>query len=187
MQRQKEINQRAFCRDRVYIFMQKLKCPNCGKTMTCKGAGGKKKKYMYYHCTDCKLYLREDLIEEQVMPLIMNLIEYDMTVKKYFAPVLADKKEKNTDKLDKEISTLKNQKNRIKEAYLKEIVSVDEFSQEYKIIDEKLDLLEQKRLEIIDINKQSFSPQKLMADRDVGEVKTNFPRANNQTNESRNV
>ena len=42
---------------------------------------------MHYHCTDCKLYLREDLIEEQVMPLIMNLIEYDMTVKKYFAPV----------------------------------------------------------------------------------------------------
>ena len=171
VQRQKEINQRAFCRDRVYIFMQKLKCPNCGKTMTCKGAGGKKKKYMYYHCTDCKLYLREDLIEEQVMPLIMNLIEYDMTVKKYFAPVLADKKEKNTDKLDKEISTLKNQKNRIKEAYLKEIVSVDEFSEEYKIIDEKLDLLEQKRLEIIDINKQSFSPQKLMEDRDVEKEK----------------
>ena len=44
VQRQKEINQRSFCRDRVYIFMQKLKCPNCGKTMTCKGAGGRKKK-----------------------------------------------------------------------------------------------------------------------------------------------
>ena len=52
--------------------------------MQCKGAGGKKKKYMYYHCIDCKTYLREDLVEEQVMPFIMNLIEYDMTVKKYF-------------------------------------------------------------------------------------------------------
>ena len=171
VQRQKEINQRAFCRDRVYIYMQKLKCPKCGKIMQCKGSGGKKKKYMYYHCTDCKLYFREDLIEEQVMPLIMNLIEYDMTVKKYFYPVLADKKERNTDKLDKEISTLKNQKSRIKEAYLKEIVSVDEFSQEYKVIDEKLELLEQKRIEVIDINKQSFSPQKIMADRDVEKEK----------------
>ena len=74
---------------------------------------------MHYHCTDCKLYLREDLIEEQVMPLIMNLIEYDMTVKKYFAPVLADKKEKNTDKLDKEISTLKNQKKQNKRSIFK--------------------------------------------------------------------
>lgn len=93
VQAQKEKNQRAFCRDRVYIFMQKLICPKCGKLMTCKGSGGKKKKYMYYHCTDCKLYLREDLIENVTMDLIMNLVEYDMTVKQYFFPVLADKKE----------------------------------------------------------------------------------------------
>ncbi len=171
VQRQKELNQRAYCRDRVYIFMQKLKCPKCGKAMTCKGAGGKKKKYIYYHCENDRLYLREDLIEEQVMPLIMDLIEYDMTVKKYFYPVLADKKERNTEKLDKEISTLKTQKSRIKEAYLKEIVDVNEFSQEYKAIDEKLNLLEQKRLETIDLNKQSFSPQKIMADRDVEKEK----------------
>ena len=106
VQRQKEINQRAYCRDRIYIFMQKLVCPKCGKTMTCKGAGGKKKKYMYYHCDDCKLYIREDLVEQEIMPLIMSLIEYDMTVKKYFYPVLADKKESDTSKLDKEISSL---------------------------------------------------------------------------------
>ena len=101
----------------------------------------------------------------------MDLIEYDMTVKKYFYPVLADKKERNTEKLDKEISTLKSQKARIKEAYLKEIVDVNEFSQEYKAIDEKLNLLEQKRLETINLNKQSFSPQKIMADRDVEKEK----------------
>ena len=171
IQLQKEKNQRAYCRDRVYIFMQKMKCPKCGKIMGSKGTGGKKKKYMYYHCSDCKIYLREDLIEEQVMPMIMDLIEYDMTVKKYFYPVLADKKEKNTDKLDKEINTLRNQKSRIKEAYLKEIVDVEEFSKEYKAIDEKLELLEQKRIETIDLNKQSFSPQHLMADRDVEKEK----------------
>ncbi len=48
VQSQKEKNQRAFCRDRVYIFMQKLLCPKCGKIMQCKGSGGQKKKYMYY-------------------------------------------------------------------------------------------------------------------------------------------
>lgn len=98
-----------------------------------------------------------------------NRIWYDS--KKYFYPVLADKKEKNTDKLDKEINTLRNQKNRIKEAYLKEIVDVEEFSKEYKVIDEKLELLEQKRIETIDLNKQSFNPQHLMADRDVEKEK----------------
>ena len=171
VQIQKEKNQRAYCRDRVYIFMQKMICPKCGKIMQCKGTGGKKKKYMYYHCTDCKIYLREDLIEEQVMPMIMDLIEYDMTVKKYFYPVLADKKERNTAKLDKEISSLQSRKNRIKEAYLKEIVDVEEFSKEYKEVDEKLNLLEQKRIEAIDLNNQTFSPQHLMVYRDVEKEK----------------
>ena len=171
VQLQKEKNQRAYCRDRVYIFMQKMVCPKCGKIMNSKGTGGKKKKYMYYHCMNCKTYLREDLIENLVMPLIMDLIEYDMTVKKYFYPVLADKKERNTQKLDKEISSLQNQKNRIKEAYLKEIVDVDEFSKEYGVIDEKLKMLEEKRLNAIDLNKQTFSPQHLMADRDVAKEK----------------
>ena len=171
VQRQKEINQRTYCRYRIYIFMQKLVCPKCGKTMTCKGAGGKKKKYMYYHCDDCKLYIREDLVEQEIMPLIMSLIEYDMTVKKYFYPVLADKKEKDTSKLDKEISSLQSQKNRIKEAYLKGIVQVEDFSEDYKIIEEKLNALEQKRLETIDLNKQTFNPQHLMADRDVEKEK----------------
>ena len=82
---------------------------------------------------------------------------------------------------------MQNQKNRIKEAYLKGIVQVEDFSEDYKVIEDKLNVLEQKRLETIDLNKQSFSPQKLMADRDVGEVKTNLPRANNKINESRNV
>ena len=171
VQAQKEKNQRAFCRDRVYIFMQKMICPKCGKIMQCKGTGGNKKKYMYYHCADCRIYLREDLIEEQVMPMIMNLIEYDMTIKKYFYPVLADKKERDTAKLDKEISSLRNQKSRIKDAYLKGIVDVEEFSEEYNIIDEKLNLLEQKRIEAIDANKQTFNPQHLMADRDVEKEK----------------
>ena len=171
VQIQKEKNQRAFCRDRVYIFMQKMICPKCGKVMQCKGSGGKKKKYMYYHCNECKIYLREDLIENLVMPFIMDLIEYDMTVKKYFYPILADKKERNTEKLDKEISSLQSQKNRIKDAYVKGIVDVEEFSGEYRVIDEKLTLLEQKRIESIDINKQTFNPQHLMADRDVEKEK----------------
>ena len=171
VQVQKEKNQRAFCRDRVYMFMQKLICPKCGKIMTCKGAGGKKKKYMYYHCTECKLYYREDLIEQVTMPLIMDLIEYDMTVRQYFFPVLADKKEKNTEKLDKEIANLKNQKNRIKEAYIKGIVEVNDFSEDYRVIEEKLNLLEEKRIQSIDLNKQTFSPQQIMADRDVEKEK----------------
>ena len=42
VQKQKEKNQRSYCRNRVYIFFQKLICTTCGSIMTCKGAGGAK-------------------------------------------------------------------------------------------------------------------------------------------------
>ena len=112
--KQKEKNQRAYARDRVYIFFQKLKCPKCDSIMKCKGSGGKKKKYMYYNCEHCKIYYREDKIEECLEDFILDLVEYDMAVKKYFFPILADKKETNTEKLDKEIDTLQKQKKELR-------------------------------------------------------------------------
>ena len=90
-QHQKEKNQRSYARDRVYIFFQKLKCPKCNRIMKCKGSGGTKKKYMYYNCEHCKIYYREDKIEECLQRFILELVEYDMSVKKYFLPILADK------------------------------------------------------------------------------------------------
>lgn len=56
--------------------------------MKCKGSGGTKKKYMYYTCEHCKTYYREDKIEECLQRFILELVEYDMSVKKYFLPIL---------------------------------------------------------------------------------------------------
>ena len=164
---QKEKNQRAYTRDRVYLFFQKLRCPNCNRIMKCKGSGGKKKKYMYYNCEHCKLYYREDLIEECLENFILDLVDYDMSVKKYFLPVLADKKETNTEKIDKEIEQLEKQKERIKKAYLSGIVEMEDFSEDYKVIEEKLSILEKKKLDTLNLNSITFSPQQLMADRDI--------------------
>lgn len=166
-QYQKEKNQRSYTRDRVYIFFQKLKCPKCNRIMKCKGSGGTKKKYMYYTCEHCKIYYREDKIEECLQKFILELIEYDMAVKKYFLPILADKKETKTEKLDQEIDTLQKQKDRIKKAYLSGIVEMEYFSEDYKIIEEKINILETKRYEMLNVNSLSFTPQQLMADRDI--------------------
>ena len=166
-QHQKEKNQRAYTRDRVYLFFQKLKCPKCNRIMKCKGSGGKKKKYMYYNCEHCGIYYREDKIEECLESFILDLVEYDMTVKKYFFPILADKKETNTEKYDKEIDMIEKQKARIKKAYLSGIVEMEDFSEDYKMIEEKLDILEKKKYETLNLNSISFSPQQLLADRDI--------------------
>lgn len=166
-QLQKEKNQRSYARDRVYIFFQKLKCPKCNRIMKCKGSGGTKKKYMYYTCEHCKTYYREDKIEECLQKFILELVEYDMAVKKYFLPILADKKETKTEKLDQEIDTLQKQKERIKKAYVSGIVEMEDFSEDYKIIEEKINILETKKYEKLNANNLSFTPQQLMADRDI--------------------
>ncbi len=179
-QMQKEKNQRAYTRDRVYLFFQRLKCPKCNRIMKCKGSGGTKKKYMYYSCEHCKIYYREDKIEECLEDFILELVEYDMTVKKYFLPILADKKETNTEKFDKEIQLLKQQKERIKKAYLSGIVEMEDFSADYKIIEEKINLLETKKYETLNLNSLSFTPAQLMADRDI--ERENLIRTNNLDN-----
>lgn len=166
-QHQKEKNQRSYVRDRVYIFFQKLKCPKCNRIMKCKGSGGTKKKYMYYTCEHCKTYYREDKIEECLQRFILELVEYDMAVKKYFLPILADKKETKTEKLEQEIYTLQKQKDRIKKAYVSGIVEMEDFFEDYKIIEEKINILETKKYQKLNANSLSFTPQQLMADRDI--------------------
>ena len=166
-QLQKEKNQKNYTRDRVYTFFQKIQCPKCSGIMKCKGSGGKKRKYMYYNCEKCRINYREDLIEKTLMPFIYDLLEYDMAVKKYFLPILADKKVNNTEKLDKEILQLEKQKERIKTAYLKGIVEMEDFSNDYRIIEERLDNLEKQKLEALNLDSVTFTPHQLMADRDI--------------------
>ena len=122
---------------------------------------------MYYNCEHCKLYYREDLIEECLEHFILDIVEYDMSVKKYFLPVFADKKETSTERIDKEIEQLEKQKERIKKAYLSGIVEMEDFSEDYKVIEEKLSILEKKKLDTLNLNAITFSPQQLMADRDI--------------------
>ena len=64
------------------------------------------------------------------MQFIYDLVEYDMAVKKYFLPILADHKPTKTDDIDKEIKQLIKQKERIKKAYMSGIVEMEDFSEE---------------------------------------------------------
>ena len=167
VQKQKETNQRAYCRNRVYIFFQKLVCPTCGKIMTCKGAGGKKSKYMYYHCDNCKIYYNEDEIEDCLIDYILDLVEYDFHVNKYYYPLLAEKKDNESKEIEKEMKKLQQQKARLKKAYMNGILEMEDFSEDYKLIEEKLATLESKRINALDFDKESYNPQHIMAERDI--------------------
>lgn len=55
-------------RTQTYIFLQKLKCPKCGRILA-DGASHKIKAdkwYFYYRCEDCKNNIKETEIEETI-------------------------------------------------------------------------------------------------------------------------
>ena len=60
---------------------------------------------MYYYCDTCKLYYNEDEIENCLIDYILDLVEYDYHVKKYFYPILAEKKDDESKKIDEEYRT----------------------------------------------------------------------------------
>ena len=171
-QRQKERNQRTYTRDRVYTFFQRLKCPNCSRIMKCKGSGGTKRKYMYYTCEHCRINFNEDHVECLLRDFIYDLLEYDMTVKNFFLPVLEDKTNNiDTTSIDKEIRDLEKQRNRIKNLYIKGIVEIDDFKEDYKLIEDKLANLESKKLELVNLETFNYSPHELLAERDLEKEK----------------
>lgn len=171
-QRQKERNQRTYTRDRVYTFFQRLKCPSCSRIMKCKGSGGTKRKYMYYTCEHCHINFNEDHVEHLLRDFIYDLLEYDMAVKKFFLPVLEDKaNDIDTTSIDKEIRDLEKQRNRIKDLYIKGIARIDDFKEDYKLIEDKLANLESKKLELVNLETFNYSPHELLAQRDLEKEK----------------
>ena len=171
-QAQKIINQRTYTRDRVYTFFQKLKCPKCGKIMKCKGSGGKRKKYVYYNCEDCHENIRESYVEEEFEKIVGQLLRFDNEYNELFLPLFADK-EKVADKSDieREIINLTKQKERIKKAYMSEVVELDDFKEDLKVINEKLDILTKQLEKDQELkNKNRFTPEKVMADRDLQRI-----------------
>ena len=167
-QKQKERNQRTYTRDRIYTFFQRLKCPSCSRIMKCKGSGGTKRKYMYYTCEHCHINFNENYVEELLESFIYDLLEYDMAGKKFFLPILEDKNNKiDTTTIDKEIRTLEKQRDRIKQAYIKGIVEMEDFKEDYKLIEDKLANLENKKLELVNLETFNYSPHELLAQRDL--------------------
>lgn len=119
-QAQKKKNQKNYMRTQTYIFLQKLRCPKCGRIL----AGGATHKikadkwYFYYRCKDCKNNIKEETIEKSVKKLLSDILEYDNVVNEFFLPVLKSKINNPKEQLEKELKSLNNKKERIRKAYI---------------------------------------------------------------------
>lgn len=166
---QKKKNQKNYMRTQTYIFLQKLKCPKCGRIL----AGGASHKiksdkwYFYYRCENCKNNIHEDKIEDKIKVLLADILEYDNVVNEFFLPVLKSKVDNPKVELEKELKNLNNKKERIRKAYIDELFTEDEFKQESKIIENQIEMINSKLLENSQAEQLNFTTEDILLKRDM--------------------
>lgn len=166
-QNQKGKNSRNYTRNITYLFLQKIRCPHCNRVMAGKAPGGKKKfKYIYYQCLKCGDYVREDIVEKQLVPWLVELMNYDSLITNQFAPLLTNKLNNPTDKLEKELEILNIKKERIKKAYVNGIIEMEDFDKDLKDIDYKVNSINQKLKQEKLYDSVTFDFESLMICRD---------------------
>ena len=166
---QKKKNQRNYMRSQTYIFLQKLKCPKCGRIL----AGGASHKikadkwYYYYRCEKCRGNIRKHEIEDSIKELLSDIFEYDSVVNEFFLPVLQNKIHNQKEDFEKEITNLNNKKIRIRKAYIDELFTEEEYKEETSIIENKIKDLQKKILENEQVSKLNLSVDDILVKRDM--------------------
>lgn len=168
-QAQKKKNQKNYMRTQTYIFLQKLRCPKCGRIL----AGGATHKikadkwYFYYRCEDCKNNIKEETIEKSVKKLLSDILEYDNVVNEFFLPVLKSKINNPKEQLEKELKSLNNKKERIRKAYIDALFTEEEYKNESKIIENQIELITSKLLENSQAEQLNFAIDDILLKRDM--------------------
>ncbi len=166
---QKKKNQKNYMRTQTYIFLQKLKCPRCGRIL----AGGASHKiksdkwYFYYRCENCKNNIHEDKIEDKIKILLADILEYDNVVNEFFLPVLKSKVDNPKEQLEKELKSLNNKRDRIRKAYIDELFTEEEFKQESKLIENQIEIINSKLLENSQAEQLNFTVDDILLKRDM--------------------
>ena len=167
-QAQKKKNSRAYQRTLNYLFLQKIRCPKCNNLMG--GKATKKKNgnvYYYYYCNDCKLNLKENVIEEYFENFINEIVEYDSVVNQFFLPMIKQKFDEPKELLEKELDKQNAKLDRIRKAYISGAFDLEEYNAEKKIVDEAISKI-QSELNTTNITEElKFTPQDILLKRDI--------------------
>ena len=187
-QYQKLRNARHYERTATYLFTNKLKCSKCGNFLgghaTTKTNG---KKYYYYKCNTCKTYFNEIDIEKELKAFMLELAKQDDLINNYYTPFIKSKLEDKTEDYKKEIKELDKQLDRIKTAYIKGVVKLEDFDKEIKHIEYQKSDLEKMQKGQKQYEDLSFTLNDLLIIQDIQEIEfyTNPDVLNNWSNKSK--
>lgn len=187
-QYQKLRNARHYERTATYLLTNKLKCSKCGNFLgghaTTKTNG---KKYYYYKCNTCKTYFNEIDIEKELKAFMLELAKQDDLINNYYTPFIKSKLEDKTEDYKKEIKDLDKQLDRIKTAYIKGVVKLEDFDKEIKHIEYQKSDLEKRQKGQKQYEDLSFTLNDLLIIQDIQEIEfyTNPDVLNNWSNKSK--
>lgn len=171
-QYQKQRNARHYERTATYLFTNKLKCANCGKFLggcaTTKKKSGKK--YYYYKCESCKTTYKEYEIESLLLGLMLELVKQDELINDYYTPFIKSKLDNKQADYEKEIKNLDKQMDRIKTAYIKGVLKLNDFDKEIKHIEYQRTELTNKLKEQKQYENLSFTVDDLLIIQDKQEI-----------------
>ena len=165
---QKKKNSRSYKRTLTYLYLQKLKCPKCGRILGGKATTKKNgNTYFYYYCNDCKIEFKEKIINDYFSQFIDELTEYDSVVNQFFLPMIKQKFDEPKEQLEKEINEQKSKLERIKKAYINGVFELKEYNDEKKIVEKAISELESK-LDTTDcVEELRFTPKDILLKRDI--------------------
>ena len=166
---QQQKNSRSYQRYQTYLFLQKLKCPACGRIMGGKATYKKKfdRTYYYYGCNECKNNIKEDYIEESILELLGDIFEYDSVVNEFFLPMIKSKISNPKEEIEKEIKNQQAKKERIKQAYINGSFTIKEYDEEKEIVDKTITTIETKIRNCEVCNELKFTPEDILIKRDL--------------------
>ncbi len=165
---QKKKNSRSYKRTLTYLYLQKLKCPKCGRILGGKATTKKNgNTYFYYYCKDCKIEFKEKIITDYVSQFIDELTQYDSVVNQFFLPMIKQKFNEPKDQLEKEMNIQKNKLERIKKAYIAGSFDLKEYNAEKKIVENAIEELENKLATTDCCEELRFTPKDILLKRDI--------------------
>ena len=151
---QQQKNSRSYQRYQTYLFLQKLKCPVCGRIMGGKATYKKKfdRTYYYYGC---------------ILELLGDIFEYDSVVYEFFLPIIKSKLTNPKEEIEKEIKNQQAKRERIKQAYINGSFTLEEHDKEVKYVDDTIAELERQILEQEQVKELKFTPEDILIKRDM--------------------
>lgn len=165
---QKKKNSRNYKRDKEYLFLQKLKCPKCGRIL---GGNATRKKngnvYYYYQCHDCKVSIKETDLEKEFDNFINEIQEYDSIVNQTLLPMIKTKLDNPKDKLIKELKEQNEKAQRIRKAYINGSFTIEEYDTEKEIVDNTIKHIESKIRDCNICDNLKFTPEDILIKRDI--------------------